>query len=143
MIDENMPLELRIESAVVLGSLAKGTEENIRGLLEAGTISVLLKGENTQTLTQSSGNMLDCRRQGPIFCLLLGVSSDYAQPITGQATEVTCPVIGRAQPELTLSKRQKMGPGCAIASHLVHLECVGRMCQPFSHCLREFHAQFR
>ena len=48
---------------------------------------------------------------GPIFCLLLGtVSSEYAQPITGQVTEVTCPVIGRAQPELTPSKRQKSGP---------------------------------
>ena len=47
---------------------------------------------------------------GPVFCLLLGVSSDYAQPITGQVTEVTCPVIGRAQPELTPSKRQKTGP---------------------------------
>ena len=48
-------------------------------------------------------------KAGPVFCLLLGVSSDYAQPITGQVTEVTCPVIGWAQPELTLSKRQKMG----------------------------------
>ena len=48
---------------------------------------------------------------GPVFCLLLGVSSDYAQPITGQVTEVTCPVIGGAQPELTPSKRQKTGPG--------------------------------
>ena len=48
---------------------------------------------------------------GPVFCLLLGVCSDYAQPITGQVTEVTCPVIGQAQPELTPSKRQKMGPG--------------------------------
>ena len=48
---------------------------------------------------------------GPVFCLLLGVSSDYAQPITVQVTEVTCPVIGRAQPELTSSKRQKTGPG--------------------------------
>ena len=47
---------------------------------------------------------------GPVFCLLLGVSSDYAQPITGQVTEVTCPVIGWGQPELTPSKRQKMGP---------------------------------
>ena len=47
---------------------------------------------------------------GPVFCLLLGVSSDYAQPITGQVTEVTCPVIGWAQPELTPSKRQKTGP---------------------------------
>ena len=47
---------------------------------------------------------------GPVFCLLLGVSSGYAQPITGQVTEVTCPVIGWAQPELTLSKRQKTDP---------------------------------
>ena len=47
---------------------------------------------------------------GPVFCLLLRVSSDYAQPITGQVTEVTCPVIGRAQPELAPSKRQKTGP---------------------------------
>ena len=47
---------------------------------------------------------------GPVFCVLLGVNSDYAQPITGQVTEVTCPVIGRAQPELTPSKRQKTGP---------------------------------
>ena len=50
-------------------------------------------------------------RSRPAFCLLLGVSSDYAQPITDQVTEVTCPVIGRAQPELTPSKRQKMGSG--------------------------------
>ena len=45
-----------------------------------------------------------------VFCLLLGVSSDYAQPITGQVTEVTCPVIGWAQPEFTPSKTE-MGPG--------------------------------
>ena len=43
----------------------------------------------------------------------LRVSSDYAQPITGQVTEVTCPVIGRTQSELTPSKRQKMGAGRA------------------------------
>ena len=48
---------------------------------------------------------------GPVFCLLLGVSSDCAQPITGQVTEVTCPVIDRAQPELTPRKRQKTDPG--------------------------------
>ena len=34
-------------------------------------------------------------RFGPVFCLWLEVSSAYAQPITGQVTEVTCPVIGR------------------------------------------------
>ena len=49
-------------------------------------------------------------RPGTVFCLLLRVSSDYAQPITGQVTEVTWPVIGRAQPELTRTKRQKTGP---------------------------------
>ena len=58
-------------------------------------------------------------RSGPVFCLLLGVSSDYAQPITGQVTEVTCPVIGRAQPELTLSKRQKTGHGLPKYVHTV------------------------
>ena len=49
-----------------------------------------------------------------VYCFLLGVSSDYAQPITGQVAEVTCPVIGRAQPELALSKRLKMGPGSSM-----------------------------
>ena len=50
------------------------------------------------------------QRSGPVFCLMLGVNSDYAQPITGQDTEVTCPVIGWAQPELIPSRRQKTGP---------------------------------
>ena len=49
-------------------------------------------------------------RSGTIFCFLLGVSSGCAQPITGQVTEITCPVIGQAQPELTRSKRQIMAP---------------------------------
>ena len=51
-----------------------------------------------------------CGYLGPFSLSCSGVSSDYAQPITSQVTEVTCPVIGRAQPELTPSKRQKMGP---------------------------------
>ena len=58
------------------------------------------------------------KRPGPVFCLLLGVSSDYAPPITGQVTEVTCPVIGWAQPELTPSKRQKTGPGLPVMTPL-------------------------
>ena len=45
MIDENTPMELRLESAVVLGSFAKGTPDNIRALVEASCVSVLLKGE--------------------------------------------------------------------------------------------------
>ena len=55
---------------------------------------------------------------GPVFCLLLWVSSDYAQPITGQVTEVTCPVIGRAQHELTPSKGQKTGPDHLVISNV-------------------------
>ena len=43
---------------------------------------------------------------GPVFCLLLGVSSVYAQLITGHVTEVTCPVI--------LSKRQRTGPDLLV-----------------------------
>ncbi|PVD37988.1 hypothetical protein C0Q70_00591 [Pomacea canaliculata] len=44
MIDESIPLELRTEAAVVLGSLAKGTEENIQQLVNAGAVPTLLKG---------------------------------------------------------------------------------------------------
>ena len=50
-------------------------------------------------------------RPGPVFYLLLGVSSEYAQLITGQVAVRTVPVIGQAQPELSPSKRQKTGPG--------------------------------
>ena len=66
---------------------------------------------------------LDGHTSGPVFCLLLRVSSDYAQPITGQVTEVTCPVIGRAQPELTPSKRQKTGPGLYISEAFIVPYC--------------------
>ena len=48
---------------------------------------------------------------GPVFCLFLRVSSGCAWPITGEVTSVTWPVIGWAYSELTLSKRQKTGPG--------------------------------
>ena len=44
MIEEGVSLELKVESAVVLGSIAKGTEDNIRSLIDAGAISVLFKG---------------------------------------------------------------------------------------------------
>ena len=35
--------------------------------------------------------------------------SYYAYPITSQITKITCPVIGRAKPELTPSKAQRIG----------------------------------
>ncbi|XP_064598318.1 armadillo repeat-containing protein 8-like [Liolophura sinensis] len=50
MIDDVTPIELRTEAAVVLGSLAKGVEENIDCLVEAGTVSVLLKGLSNNNL---------------------------------------------------------------------------------------------
>ena len=46
MIDESVPQDLRLEAAVVLGSLAWGTEENIYHLVNAGAVPVLLRGIN-------------------------------------------------------------------------------------------------
>ena len=57
-------------------------------------------------------------RPWPVFCLLLGVSSDYAQPITGQVTEVTCPLLRRSQTELTPIQRQKTDPGQVVTPGL-------------------------
>ncbi|XP_013393679.1 armadillo repeat-containing protein 8 isoform X2 [Lingula anatina] len=44
MLDDQSSTELRVESAVVLGSLAKGTLENIQSLIDIGTVTVMLKG---------------------------------------------------------------------------------------------------
>ena len=44
MIDEDTPIELRTEAAVVMGSIAKGTDENVLSLIDEGCVSVLLKG---------------------------------------------------------------------------------------------------
>ena len=44
---------------------------------------------------------------GPVFCLLLRVSSGCARPFTGQVTSVTWPVIGWAESELTPGRDRK------------------------------------
>jgi hypothetical protein len=44
LIDESVPQELRTEAAIVLGSLAWGTEKHINQLVNAGAVRVLLKG---------------------------------------------------------------------------------------------------
>ncbi|XP_069108319.1 armadillo repeat-containing protein 8-like [Argopecten irradians] len=44
MIDDDADVGLRTEAAIVLGSLAKGTEENIQHLVDSGCVTVLLKG---------------------------------------------------------------------------------------------------
>ena len=67
---------------------------------------------NGVSYTGKMASLYWIRAQTRIGFLSFGWSKlNYAQPITGQVTEVTCPVIGRAQPELTPSKRQKTGPG--------------------------------
>lgn len=42
--EESHP-QLLCETAVILNSLAKGTEENIKSLLDAGVLQALLQGE--------------------------------------------------------------------------------------------------
>ena len=44
LLDDSSSLELKLESVVLLGSLAKGTEENIRALVDASCVSLLLRG---------------------------------------------------------------------------------------------------
>lgn len=50
IIDEDIPVELRTESAIVLGSLAKGTAENINCLVDSGCVAVLLKGLSSNNI---------------------------------------------------------------------------------------------
>ncbi len=57
MVDDTVSLELKVESAVVLGSIAKGTEENIRSLIDAGCVSVLLKGMWSKQFRKSNFNI--------------------------------------------------------------------------------------
>ena len=52
--------------------------------------------QDTLELWVSSYLILPAICTGPVFCLLFGVSSDCARPITGQVTSVTWPVIGWA-----------------------------------------------
>ena len=47
---------------------------------------------------------------GPLVCLLHGVSSGCARPITRQITSVTWPLICRAYSEIAPSERQKSNP---------------------------------
>ena len=46
MIDDSISIELRTEAAIVLGSLAKGTEEDVQTLVNAGSVNVLLMGKS-------------------------------------------------------------------------------------------------
>ena len=61
---------------------------------------------------------------GPIFCLLLGVSSDYSQPITGQVTEVTCPVIDQSTAWAYSEQETENGPWTQMTSWGILLDRI-------------------
>lgn len=61
IIDEDIPVELRTESAIVLGSLAKGTAENINCLVDSGCVAVLLKGTETYFYFSIVRNSVHCK----------------------------------------------------------------------------------
>ena len=60
-----------------------------REVKEKSTKLTALQGQYAN-LEEVSVHWLNSLRPGPIFCLLLGVSSGCAQPITGQVTSVPC-----------------------------------------------------
>lgn len=51
IIDDGVPIELRTEAAIVLGSLAKGTEQDLVMLVNAGSVSVLLIGKELSMIS--------------------------------------------------------------------------------------------
>ena len=44
MASDGTSVDLKLECATVLGSLANGCDENVRMIVEAGSIPLLLKG---------------------------------------------------------------------------------------------------
>ncbi|KAK3592440.1 hypothetical protein CHS0354_004873 [Potamilus streckersoni] len=50
MIDDEISVDLRKEAAVVLGSIAKGTLEDIHSIVNEGSVPILLKGLNSSYL---------------------------------------------------------------------------------------------
>lgn len=48
LTDDQSSPELLVETAVILGSLAKGTDEHIKSLIDAGAIPALLNGKEFQ-----------------------------------------------------------------------------------------------
>ena len=62
-------LELRTECAVVLGSLAMGTENNIKSLVDCHIIPALLQGWGGHSFTSAGGTSLgDPGLNHPLFC---------------------------------------------------------------------------
>lgn len=42
IIESNLPTQVKVEATVILGSLAKGTEDHVKALVEMGTVPTLL-----------------------------------------------------------------------------------------------------
>jgi hypothetical protein len=43
--DNMMPTQIKVEATVTLGSLAKGTEDHIKALVDMGVVPVLIAGK--------------------------------------------------------------------------------------------------
>jgi hypothetical protein len=43
--DNMMPMQIKVEATVTLGSLAKGTEDHVKALVDLGIVPVLINGE--------------------------------------------------------------------------------------------------
>ncbi|XP_045177690.1 armadillo repeat-containing protein 8-like isoform X1 [Mercenaria mercenaria] len=50
LVDEDAPQQIRTDAAIVMGSIAKGTVDNINTLVEEGSVAVLLKGLSNPSL---------------------------------------------------------------------------------------------
>jgi len=61
---DTVSIELKVESVVILGSLAKGSEHVVQCVFDAGVMPLLLKG--TVDLLCVSGNCLECTSFGVV-----------------------------------------------------------------------------
>lgn len=43
--DNMMPTQIKVEATITLGSLAKGTEDHIKALVDLGVVPVLINGK--------------------------------------------------------------------------------------------------
>ena len=44
LVDEDTPQQIRTDAAIIMGSIAKGTVDNVNTLVEEGSVTVLFKG---------------------------------------------------------------------------------------------------
>ena len=79
---------------------------------------------NTWRISHSGSSRYALAYSGPVFCLLLGVSSDYAQPITGQVTEVTYLPCDWPSTAWAYSEQEtENGPWCQWGAKREYLPC--------------------